>query len=599
MHHGVKYTPESLEAAAKLSERYITDRFLPDKAIDLLDEAGALIHMDHAFDLLNVEIGKIPEVTEQTVANVISEWSNIPMGKLETDEGDRLMVLESEMEKRVKGQARAVRAVARAVRRARAGMRDTTRPIASFMFCGPTGVGKTELCKTLAETYYGNEKDMIRIDMSEYMEKHSVSRLTGPPPGYIGYDAGGQLTEAVRRNPHSVVLLDELEKGHPDVLNILLQIMEDGMLTDGKGRTVNFKNCILVMTSNVGSKRILEVANRNSGSVPIYTPPTPAARTIEPLRPDEVMTRLQKSPEAMSMMMEAASDPEIMKAMQTAMGGSPADLLRLGQESPRVADFLRRLWSVLNETEGDAPLSTNTNNGRGNPPSFSPAPPKSGIDALMDNEFLSGISKQFKSMVGDEEEEPTNGDYKSAAIPTQHEVNTAADNYAEMSDVVKDELEQAMKPELLNRIDEIVIFSPLGGIELRSVASLLLNKTIERAMEERGIILSVSESLIEKVIMEGGLNAAQFGARPMRRAVQRFFEDTVSDAIIRGFIKDGDSAMVDVESDLGARITRLSDNQSIVLEVEDGSGGIGSARSTPARVNGETDLEPEQEASRV
>jgi len=299
------------------------------------------------------------------------------------------------------------------------------------------------------------------------------------------------------------------------------------------------------------------------------------------------------------MMMEAASDPEIMKAMQTAMGGSPADLLRLGQESPRVADFLRRLWSVLNETEGDAPLSTNTNNGRGNPPSFSPAPPKSGIDALMDNEFLSGISKQFKSMVGDEEEEPTNGDYKSAAIPTQHEVNTAADNYAEMSDVVKDELEQAMKPELLNRIDEIVIFSPLGGIELRSVASLLLNKTIERAMEERGIILSVSESLIEKVIMEGGLNAAQFGARPMRRAVQRFFEDTVSDAIIRGFIKDGDSAMVDVESDLGARITRLSDNQSIVLEVEDGSGGIGSARSTPARVNGETDLEPEQEASRV
>lgn len=462
----------------------------------------------------------------------------------------------------------------------------------------PTGVGKTELCKTLAETYYGSEKDMIRIDMSEYMEKHSVSRLTGPPPGYVGYEDGGQLTEAVRRNPHSVVLLDELEKGHSDVLNILLQIMEDGMLTDGKGRTVNFKNCILVMTSNVGSKRILELANKRSV---VSSAPFPVARTIDPLRPDEVMSRLQKSPQAMSMMMEAASDPEIMRAMQTAMGGSPADLLKLGQSNPRVADFLRRLWAVLNETEGEVSLSAN---GRGNPPAFpSPSPaPKSGMDALMDNDFLAGISKQFKSMVGGEEDP---ADISTpAGLEVDHISSAAAatiiDNYNEMADVVKDELESAMKPELLNRIDEIVIFSPLGDIELRSVASLLLNKTIGRAFEERDITLSVSPQLLEKVITEGGLNAAQFGARPMRRAVQRFFEDTVSDAIIRGFLKEGETAHVDIESEYGARITRFSDNESMILDIEDGSGGIGSVKSSPARepVNRAADLEPESETVR-
>jgi hypothetical protein len=381
------------------------------------------------------------------------------------------------------------------------------------------------------------------------------------------------------------------------VLNILLQIMEDGMLTDGKGRTVNFKNCILVMTSNVGSKRILELANNQSriSSTISLAAPAQAAPSVDPLRPDEVMSRLQKSPQAMSMMMEAAGDPEIMGAMQTAMGGSPADLLRLGKSNPRVADFLRRLWTVLNETEGDESLSVN---GSGNPPPFpSPSPtPKTGMDALMDNEFMAGISKQFKSMVGEEEtltETSTPAEPEVDAISATADISTLIDNYTEMADVVKDELESAMKPELLNRIDEIVIFSPLGETELRSIASLLLDKTCERAREERDIHLSVSPQLLEKVIMEGGLNAAQFGARPMRRAVQRFFEDTVSDAIIRGFIKDGETASVDIESEYGARITRFSDNQSMVLDVEDGSGGIGSARSTPApeQVNGASELE--------
>lgn len=200
-HHKVKFTPAALEAAAVLSERYISDRFLPDKALDLLDEAGAIAQLEKDAD------EDVPVVTEHTIAELISEMSGVPIGKLESSEMSRLRRLEEELEARVKGQPKACSAVARAIRRARSGLRDPKRPVASFLFCGPTGTGKTELCKTLAETYYGSEKDMIRIDMSEFMASHSVSRLTGPPPGYIGYDAGGQLTEAVRRAPHSVVLL--------------------------------------------------------------------------------------------------------------------------------------------------------------------------------------------------------------------------------------------------------------------------------------------------------------------------------------------------------------------------------------------------------
>jgi len=285
-----------------------------------------------------------PQVTENNIASIISQWTNIPIGKLEQGEASKLLNLEEELSKRVKGQSRAARSVARAVRRARSGLRDESRPIASFMFCGPTGVGKTELCKTLAESYYGSEKDMIRIDMSEYMEKHSVSRLVGPPPGYIGYEEGGQLTEAVRRSPHSVVLLDELEKAHPDVLNILLQIMEDGILTDGKGRTVNFKNVVLVMTSNVGSKRILQIAkdrgnvvngekkeivNGTNGAINGANGET---KSKGPPKPEDVLKKLQNSPKAMSLMMEASSDPEIMDAMQPAMGDSPADLMIVAQK---------------------------------------------------------------------------------------------------------------------------------------------------------------------------------------------------------------------------------------------------------------------------
>jgi len=274
-HHNVTYEPEALEAAAKLSERYLPDRFLPDKAIDLMDEAGAILQIEN-FDL--GQGGDVPEKTPKKgsskealpvvdkshVAKVVSSWTGIPLSKLTEDEAASMLDFESSLHERVVGQSGAVSAISRALRRARVGLRSPRRPVASMIFCGPTGVGKTELAKAVAELYYGQEKAMVRLDMSEYMEAHSVSRLTGPPPGYVGYEAGGQLTEAVRRTPHTVVLMDEVEKAHPDVFNILLQVLEDGRLTDNKGRVVDFSNAMLVLTSNVGSRKILQMATSNS-----------------------------------------------------------------------------------------------------------------------------------------------------------------------------------------------------------------------------------------------------------------------------------------------------------------------------------------------
>ena len=305
-HHHVKITDEALEAAVNLSDRYITDRFMPDKAIDLIDEGAAKIRIESLItppDLkdLEEEIAEIDKekedaimiqdfekaanlrdkerdlklqlesrksewnaqssnqvlvVGEEEIAKVVSVWTNIPIEKLTESESEKLLHLEDILHKRVIGQNEAVKSIARAVRRARVGIKDPNRPIGSFIFLGPTGVGKTELSKALAEAMFGNENNIIRVDMSEYMESHSVARLIGAPPGYIGHEDGGQLTEAVRRKPYSIVLLDEIEKAHPDIFNILLQIMEDGRLTDGKGKVVNFKNTIIIMTSNVGAHQI-------------------------------------------------------------------------------------------------------------------------------------------------------------------------------------------------------------------------------------------------------------------------------------------------------------------------------------------------------
>ena len=247
-HHGVSLDEEALTAAYELSVRYINDRFLPDKAIDLLDEAAAAVHVE----------GGRRQVTAADVAQVVSLWTEIPLSSLDESESQRLQGLEDQLKQRIIGQDEAVSAVARAIRRSRVGLKDPRRPVGSFLFLGPTGVGKTELCRALAATVYGDENAMIRLDMSEYMEKHSVSRLIGSPPGYVGYEDGGQLTEKVRRKPWSVVLFDEIEKAHEDVWSILLQIMDDGHLTDSTGRRVDFSNTVIVMTSNIGAKTITE-----------------------------------------------------------------------------------------------------------------------------------------------------------------------------------------------------------------------------------------------------------------------------------------------------------------------------------------------------
>ena len=247
-HHCVTIEPQAVTAAYELSVRYINDRFLPDKAIDLLDEASATVC---------VSLRRDRTVRSEDVAQVVSRWTDIPVS-LAQEEGERLLRLEEELKKRVIGQNEAVSAVAAAVRRSRVGLRDPLRPVGSFLFSGPSGVGKTELCRALAATVYGDEKALIRFDMSEYMEKHSVSRLIGSPPGYVGYDEGGQLTERVRAKPWSVVLFDEIEKAHEDIQNILLQIMDDGHLTDSFGRHVDFSNTVVVMTSNVGAKAITD-----------------------------------------------------------------------------------------------------------------------------------------------------------------------------------------------------------------------------------------------------------------------------------------------------------------------------------------------------
>jgi ATP-dependent Clp protease ATP-binding subunit ClpC len=325
------------------------------------------------------------------------------------------------------------------------------------------------------------------------MEKHTASRLTGPPPGYVGYEEGGQLTEAVRRAPHSVVLLDEIEKAHRDVLNVLLQVMEDGVLTDGKGRSICFKNVILVMTSNVGSRQILELVSQQ---------------------------RLQR-----------AQNSGLRKKKKRRGGGE----------------------------EGSTTFE----------------------EFVMGNEGLNGDD--------------------SAIVESM----LAAEEYSALSEVVQEELQKEMKPELLNRIDEIIVFSPLDDDNLRDIATAIVDASIERAYKERSIRLVATESIIESIMSDGAMNAAQFGARPMRRAAQRIFEDAVSDAIVRGFLVDGDRATVDMgrveNSMIGCPtvvIVRDKDGASLMVEVDDGSGGIGSSAASSSRLskaylNGRDELQPD------
>jgi len=441
-HHKVRITDEAIKAAATLSDRYITDRFLPDKAIDLIDEAASRVRLQSYTappDVKNLEkkledLRKEKEeavanqnfekaaqlrdeerrvrdeieaekekwkksqatgnqmVGEHEIAEIISSWTGIPVVKLTQEESERLLNMEEILHRRVIGQDEAIHAVSRAIRRARVGLKDPKRPVGSFMFLGPTGVGKTELCKALAEVLFGDEDAMIRIDMSEYMERHAVSRLIGSPPGYVGYEEGGQLTEKVRRRPYSVILLDEIEKAHPDVFNILLQILEDGRLTDGKGRVVDFRNTVVVMTSNVG------------------------AHTI----------RKQK-------------------------------------------------------TLGFAPV-------------------KDSVDS----------------------------------------------EYEKMKENIMEELKKTFRPEFINRVDEIIVFHALEDEHLRKIVPLMLENAIKR-LAQKDIHLTISDAAKDFMVKEGF--DPVYGARPLRRAIQRAVEDNLSEEILAGRIKVGDKVLIDVEND--------------------------------------------------
>ena len=429
-HHHVEIEEAALEAAVRLSDRYISDRFLPDKAIDVVDEACSKVSLkdfkapEKLYELEGMitaleekmeeavcrgdmaEAGMLKKekaeaerkllrqrksirareekkhicVTEDDIADVVSEWTKIPVRRLQESEGVRLQKLEQILHKRVIGQEEAVTAVAKAVRRGRVGLKDPGRPIGSFLFLGPTGVGKTELSKALSETLFGNEDSMIRVDMSEYMEKHSVAKMIGSPPGYVGHDDGGQLSEQVRRHPYSVILFDEIEKAHPDVFNILLQVLDDGHITDSQGRKVDFRNTVIIMTSNAGAQAII--------------------------------------------------DPK-----------------KLG-------------FNVKEDKAGD---------------------------------------------------------------------------YKRMKSNVLSEIKLIFRPEFLNRIDEIIVFHPLGAEEMKRIVSLMCRDVVRRAKDQLGIGLTIRDS-VRKHIVETGTDQ-KYGARPLRRAVQNQLEDKLAEAVLAGEVK--------------------------------------------------------------
>ena len=442
-HHNVKITDEAIEAAVNLSVRYINDRFLPDKAIDLIDEAASKARLktytepDSLKDLQeeletitkdkeeavrnqkfekaaslrdkekelktkfeeetkkwkNKNTKSVTNITEENIADVISSWTGIPTKKLTEDENERLKNLEKNLHERVVGQNEAVEAVAKAIRRGRVGLKDPNRPIGSFLFLGPTGVGKTELSKALAEVLFGDENAMIRLDMSEYMEAHSVSKLIGSPPGYVGFEEGGQLTEKIRRKPYAVILFDEIEKAHPDVMNMLLQILEDGRLTDSTGRTVNFKNTVIIMTSNLGARLIT------------------------------------------------------------------------------------------------------------------------------DKKTLGFANNEDKKEDGNKEYEETK---------------------KEVMDVLKKEL----RPEFINRIDEIIVFHKLNDDEISSIIDIMLKQVVERLKAQK-IEIELDES-VKKLIAEKGIDK-NFGARPLRRTIQNLLEDRLAEEIIDGKLNKGKVTKIGVK----------------------------------------------------
>jgi len=495
-HHGVTFADSSLDAAAVLSHRYIRDRFLPDKAIDLIDEAGSLSQFKAAKEALmrkeretqppggrggyvtaavsiTEEEGSVPVVDPDQIAKVVSQWTGIPVQAVDEDETKRLMKLEEELTDRVIGQAQPVVSIAKAIRRSRMGLKDSSRPVASFIFSGPTGVGKTELAKALADSYFGSEDNMIRLDMSEYMERFATSKLIGSPPGYVGFEDGGQLTEAVRRKPYSLILFDEIEKAHPDVFNILLQILDDGRLTDSKGRTVDFTNTLIIMTSNVGSSLILDAAGAGGSTESGEPEPQPDGSSSVPRRGD--------------------------KFRQLKADNSDG-------ESSLVAELKQQLE-----------------------------------DLKAENEQLRGIGDQTPIPVPTE----TNQDEKEAA-------------YVDIKNKVLGELQQRFRPEFLNRLDEVIVFRPLGKAEVHRICDLMLKET-QTKLDNRNVTLSVTEKFKDYLVSEGF--DPVYGARPLKRAVKRCLEDSLAERLLLGDIRDGQEVEVDVgeEGDLLCRLSSKED----------------------------------------
>eukprot|EP00968_Pinguiococcus_pyrenoidosus_P012818 scaffold1144_cov215-Pinguiococcus_pyrenoidosus.AAC.3 len=547
-HHSVKYTDDALRAAVTLSNRYISDRFLPDKAIDLVDEAGAIVQMSAMLKDSSIlgfeskasakkEESGSNKVTAEDVASVVARWTGVPVQKLTLDESQSLLTLEGTLAARVLGQMDAVNAVSRAVRRARAGLRAKGRPVASFLFCGPTGVGKTELAKALSGAYYNSEKTMIRLDMSEYMERHTVSRLTGPPPGYIGFEEGGQLTEAVRRSPHALVLLDEIEKAHPDVFNILLQVLDDGRLTDSAGRTVDFSNVMLIMTANVGSRAILRGMAGQDQENSAEEDGEDSAAAPAAVAPKEV------------------SPAERLLAAYDALQDATVDMIRMGNLDAQGEMGIQEILKSIGD-QGDQLRS-----------------------AL-------GVNEVASLDVSAEE-----GTSSSAA--------SQSSNYDDIVAAVKGELGDIFRPEFLNRLDEVVVFQPLPRQDLQSVARLLVKTVTEMADKELSIEVDVTDKFIDRVVEEGTADV-RYGARPLRRAVARLLEDPLAEALMQGFVKTGDGAVVDVSA-AGAdgrpiSIMNMRNRAKRNFAIAEGGGGIegrnqGANRTSGAR-SAENDGEP-------
>lgn len=521
-YHNVSYSPEAVQSAVHLSKRYIGERFLPDKAIDLMDEAAAQIKLSQAQGKRNDNVIK-PEDIEQ----VVSRWTGVPITKLTEKESEKLLHLEDLIHKNFINHERAVKAVAEAVRRGRIGLANANRPIASFIFLGPTGTGKTELAKVLAEIMFGRKDAMIRLDMSEYMEKHEVAKLVGAPPGYVGYEEGGQLTEAVRTKPYSIVLFDEIEKAHPDVFNIMLQLLEDGRLTDNKGNTISFKNTVIICTSNIGSDIIREKL-QDSGATAVtvdgganaqnpqaaQTPGTPqapgqpvASGVTDPSaqvvqQPGQVPTPSTTTPQP-----GVPVDPTAPVQTPQTPAGNPMD-----PNQQAVQNLMNAQIQQANQTAVDSNAQPQQTNQQINNPATTPVtPPQTG-----------GAASQ--SIVADP---AASGDYKKLAA------------------ILMEQLTKHFRPELINRFDEVVVFEPLTRDNMEQIAKLNVEST-KKMLAEQNVDLQISSSALTQLAKEGYDPA--YGARPLRRLIQRSIENPIAIYLIDGSLKGGDTVLVDYDS---------------------------------------------------